>query len=57
MKRWMALVMMLALLAPALTRAETTLYYNPKGGKRYHADPACETVEAKFLPLRPFSAS
>ena len=28
MKRWTALLMMLALLIPAFARAETTLYYN-----------------------------
>lgn len=57
MKRWTALLMMLALLIPAFARAETTLYYNSKGGKRYHADPQCETVEDRYLPMRSFGAS
>lgn len=57
MKRWTALLMMLALLSPAFARAETTLYYNSKGGKRYHADPQCETVEDRYLPMRSFGAS
>lgn len=34
---------------------ETTLYYNPNGGKLYHAVPDCPSVNKKFLPLTPFT--
>lgn len=40
--------------APTPTAAvydNTVLYYNPKGGKYYHAVPDCKNVGAKYLPL------
>lgn len=33
----------------------TELYYNPNGGKRYHIDPNCTSVNKKYLPLTPFT--
>ena len=32
-------------------RADTMLYYNPKGGEYYHLDPNCKIINPKFLPL------
>ena len=29
-------------------------HYNPSGGKHYHADPECERVSRKFLPMERF---
>ena len=34
---------------------KTKLYYNRDGGKRYHADPQCYTVDKKYLPLASFN--
>ena len=31
-----------------------TLYYNPDGGRNYHAHPNCRAVSDRFLPLSPF---
>lgn len=31
------------------------LYYNKDGGKRYHADPECYTVDKKYLPMASFT--
>lgn len=31
------------------------LYYNPDGGRSYHADPCCREVNQKFWPLQPFT--
>jgi len=33
----------------------TVLYYNPNGGKYYHADPECEAVNEKYLPMATFT--
>ena len=33
----------------------TPLYYNPNGGKYYHADPQCSSVNEKYLPLAAFT--
>ncbi len=30
----------------------TKLYYNPDGGKQYHADPNCSSIKAQYLPLQ-----
>ncbi len=30
---------------------DTKLYYNPDGGKYYHADPNCQSIKPEFLPL------
>lgn len=35
--------------------SKTKLYYNKDGGKRYHADSECYTVEKKYLPLASFT--
>lgn len=32
----------------------TVLYYNPSGGRYYHGDMNCGTVEAEFLPMKEF---
>lgn len=34
---------------------KTKLYYNKDGGKRYHADKECSSVERKYLPLSSFN--
>lgn len=34
-----------------------TYYYNPDGGKRYHADPNCTGVAVEYRPMRAFAAS
>lgn len=31
-----------------------TLYYNPLGGKRYHSDPNCSSVNKRYLPMPSF---
>ena len=31
--------------------ADTVLYYNPTGGKYYHADPNCSSINKRYLPL------
>ena len=31
------------------------LYYNPKGGRYYHADAYCPGVKSSYLPLTPFT--
>lgn len=33
----------------------TLLYYNANGGKYYHADPECSSVNAKYLPMASFT--
>lgn len=45
---------------PSPTPVPTTdpklkLYYNKDGGKRYHIDPECPSVDKKFLPLASFN--
>ncbi len=35
--------------------AKMKLYYNKDGGKRYHADPECYTVDKSYLPLSSFT--
>ena len=30
----------------------TVVYYNPDGGKMYHADPYCSSVKERYLPLQ-----
>ena len=30
---------------------DLTLYYNPLGGKKYHTDPNCSSVNSRYLPL------
>ncbi len=32
--------------------ANTVLYYNPDGGSMYHADPNCQIINPKYLPLK-----
>ena len=34
--------------------AGTTLYYNAKGGKFYHAEAECSSVDKRYLPLASF---
>lgn len=34
-----------------------TYYYNPHGGRRYHADPNCASVAQEDLPMKAFGAS
>lgn len=34
--------------------ANTLMYYNPDGGKLYHANPECSSVAADYLPLTSF---
>lgn len=35
--------------------AKTKLYYNKDGGRKYHADKECYTVDKKYLPLASFN--
>lgn len=35
------------------TPAQASLYFNPDGGKYYHADENCPSVREKCLPLTP----
>ena len=35
--------------------SKTKLYYNKDGGRKYHADPECYTVDKKYLPLDSFT--
>ena len=39
----------------AETGAEDVVYYNPLGGKYYHADPTCPSVSSQYWPLTPVS--
>lgn len=32
---------------------DTTLYFNPDGGKYYHVDENCASISDKYLPLTP----
>lgn len=34
---------------------DALLYYNPNGGKYYHASPECSAVKAKYYPLTAFT--
>lgn len=34
---------------------KTKLYYNKDGGKRYHIEAECSTVDKKYLPLKSFN--
>lgn len=34
--------------------AQSTLHYNPQGGKHYHEDPNCDSVDPQWLPLKAF---
>ena len=34
---------------------KTKLYYNKDGGRKYHADPECYTVDKEYLPLASFT--
>ena len=31
---------------------ETVLYYNPTGGKYYHANQNCPSINSRYLPLK-----
>ena len=33
------------------TDAKTPMYYNPDGGKKFHADQNCPSVKSRYLPL------
>lgn len=35
----------------SVTPEGTKMYYNPKGGKKYHADAMCQSVKSTYLPL------
>ncbi len=35
--------------------SKTKLYYNAKGGKYYHAEAKCSSVEEQYLPLKSFT--
>ena len=37
--------------APQSAPGDTPLYYNPDGGSKYHADPNCGAVAARYLPM------
>ena len=37
------------------TASEDVFYYNPMGGKYYHAVPTCPSVQPKYWPLTPVS--
>lgn len=37
--------------APQSAPGDTPLYYNPDGGSKYHADPNCGAVSARYLPM------
>lgn len=40
-------------IAPMITASPSLqLYYNPDGGKQYHADPNCNIIKADYLPLQ-----
>lgn len=34
---------------------QTALYYNAKGGKFYHINPQCQSVNSRFLPMTQFT--
>lgn len=34
---------------------DLALYYNPSGGKKYHSDQRCSSVNARYLPLTPIT--
>lgn len=44
-KLWAAV--MLLLILPAMAHAQT-VYYNTEGGRYYHADPHCDTIDEKY---------
>jgi len=35
------------------TDVNTTMYYNPDGGAKYHTDQNCQSVRSRYLPLTP----
>ena len=35
--------------------ANQVLYYNPKGGSKYHVDPDCSSIAAQYKPLTAFT--
>ena len=37
---------------PVDITGDTILYYNPEGGSRYHLDPNCKSVNARYLPMQ-----
>ena len=41
--------------APATAESNITLYYNPDGGKYYHASKSCSAVDERYWPLKEFS--
>ena len=46
-----------AYVAPTATpppTKDTKIYYNAKGGKRYHIDPECPAVDKSYLPMTSF---
>ena len=42
--------------APQTATSGITLYYNPDGGKYYHATSTCEAVDQRYWPLTGFSS-
>lgn len=44
-KLWAAVVLLLIL--PAMAHAQT-VYYNTEGGRYYHADPHCDTIDQRY---------
>lgn len=51
MKRWMT-ILLAAIFCMSAALAET-MYYNPDGGTRYHADMNCPSTNRRYLPMKP----
>lgn len=51
MKKLLLLLLLPVLLLPLSALADGLYYINPDGGVRYHADPNCASISAKYLPL------
>ena len=56
MRRLLLCMLLASVLMPSGAQAET-YYYNPAGGRRYHADAQCPAVDPLYLPLATFDAS
>ena len=49
----LALTACVAYAAESDAQVQASLYFNPDGGKYYHADESCASVRDKYLPLKP----
>lgn len=56
LRLFVALLLTALCISPVCAQ-ESDVYFNPQGGRHYHANARCESVGAAYLPLRAISLS